>query len=128
MPRAAFADVMREWEKLIVGVLANLPDLQGLETYRAQLEAEITGAKEANTRQATFNAQAQQATRDLEGFLTRGNDLAVRLRSGIRSRYGNRSEKLTEFGLQPFRKSKKKEKPEGEEKAAPSKAPQDGNP
>jgi hypothetical protein len=139
MPRVSYAKFLRGWERLIEKVLANKVDLPHLEAYRAQLEVELAGAKEANSRQVFHQAEASQATRDLEGFLERGNSLQVRLNAGIVSTYGNRAEKLKEFGLRPLRprdtssakaRSKKepaKEEEEGE-KPAPSKTTTDAEP
>jgi hypothetical protein len=108
MPRTSFADIATGWERLITTVVNNKDDLQILEPYRSQLETELAGARTANIRQAAAQAEAQQATRDLEGALTRGKDLAERLRTGIISRYGRRSEKLAEFRIKPLRPGKKK--------------------
>src|SRR4051812_45872007 len=107
MPNTSFADVMRGWEKLVASTTANKDELPHIDAYRQQLELEMAGAKAASVRQASLNAEVQQSTRDLEGFLQRGSDLAVRMRSGIRTKYGNHAEKLTEFGMKPFRKRKK---------------------
>jgi hypothetical protein len=145
MPKVSYAEFFRGWERLSEKVLANKDDLAQLEPYRAQLEAELAGAKEANSRQVFHQAEASQATRDLEGFLGRGNDLAVRINDGIRFTYGNRAEKLKEFGLNPRRprknrsaeksaaKAKGKEKEpakekQEEEKPAPSKPTTDAKP
>jgi len=110
MPNKSFADVITDWQKLLATVIANKDDVQSLDSYRQQLEAEVATAKEANVRQSTANALAQQATRDVEGSLKRGRDLADKLRFGIKARYGKRSEKLTEFGLKVFRGGGKKKK------------------
>ncbi len=40
-----------------------------------------------------------------------GRELATRVRNGIRTQYGLKGEKLTEFGLKPRRKPQKKAKP-----------------
>jgi hypothetical protein len=97
-----------------------------IDAYRAQLEVEMAGAKAASIRQAALSAEVQQATRDLEGFLERGRELSSRIRTGIRSKYGNRNEKLTEFGMKVQRKRKAAVKvlkvnppPQGVEKPAP---------
>lgn len=108
MPKTSFADIATDWERLIATVVNNKDDLQTLDPYRSQLETELAGARTAGIRQAAAKAEAQQATRDLEGSLTRGKDLAERLRTGIISKYGRRSEKLTEFQIKPLRPSKKK--------------------
>jgi hypothetical protein len=137
MPKASFVDRMGEWEYLIARVTANQPDLENLQEVREQLETEMAGAKEANQRQATYQALAQQATRDQEGSLARGTDLANQLRNGIRARYGPRSEKLSEFGLRVLRKRKtspeekpasEEAKPEGEKKSAPPEATTEAKP
>lgn len=107
MARTSFADTATDWERLIANVVNNKDDLQSLEPYRTQLETELAGARTASLRQAAAQAEAQQATRDLEGFLQRGKDLAERLRTGVISRYGRRSEKLAEFRIKPLRPRKK---------------------
>jgi hypothetical protein len=122
MPKTSLADFVTTSEHLLVTVKANQEDLQHLEPYSVQFGAELEGVKAASVKQATLQAEVQQATRDLEGFVTRAQDLAVRLRTGIRSRYGLRAEKLTEFGMRPLRRRKaaKEKKPtEGGEKPAP---------
>jgi len=120
MPKQSFADVMTDWQKLLATVAANKDDLQFIDTYRQQLEAEVAGAQQANMRQSASQAEAQQATRDLEGFLKRGSDLADHLRFGIKTRYGKRNEKLKEFGLKVFRGGGKKKSPNGQPPAGGS--------
>ena len=61
---------------------------------------------------------AQQATRDLEKAMADTRELITRLRNGIRTKYGLRSEKMTEFGMQPRRAPVRKTK-EVKEKPAP---------
>ena len=100
MPNKAFADVMTEWQKLLTTVAANQADLPYVEEYRQQLEIEVTGAKAANVRQLAALSEAQQASRDLDGFRIRGRDLANRIGAGIKSKYGIRSEKLKEFDIE----------------------------
>jgi hypothetical protein len=67
----------------------------------------MAGARAASIRQSASQAEAQQASRDVEGFLTRGHDLANRMRAGIKTRYGSKGEKLKEFGMKVFRGRKK---------------------
>jgi len=103
MSSQSFAAVVTDWEQLLVKILANASDLSFLEGTSNDLAFSLQGAKEANLRQATFKAQFQQATRDLEVHLIRGRELATRLRNGIRTRYGLSGEKLTDFKLRPRR-------------------------
>lgn len=106
MRNTSFADLMTNWDRLLAKVADNINDLQHLEAYRAQLAVEWEGARAAHLRQSEMQVHMQQATRDLEEFLGRCNDLAVRIRSGVKTTYGNRSEKLIEFGLRPIRSRK----------------------
>lgn len=113
MPRTAFPSVTGEWENLAVTVEANAAELDYLTETRAQLVVTTEAAKAASVRQATFQSQFQQATRELEQLLSEGRELATKIRNGIRMQYGLKSEKLLLFRLQPRRKrSRKKEEPE----------------
>jgi 23S rRNA G2069 N7-methylase RlmK/C1962 C5-methylase RlmI len=107
MPRVKFANQTTEWEHLLATVETNQTALSFLEPQRLQLASVLDRAKDASLRQDAFKSQFQQATRDLEKALSEGQDLATRLRNGIRTQYGLRSEKLAEFGLQPRRKPQK---------------------
>jgi hypothetical protein len=110
MPKQSFADIVTDWEKLLATVNANKDDLQFIDGFRQQLVTELAGARDASMRQAAAQAEAQQATRDLEDALQRGSDMADHLRSGIKTRYGKRNEKLKEFGLKVLRAGGRKKK------------------
>jgi hypothetical protein len=53
--------------------------------------------------QASFAASKQQASQQLTSLMLECQRLATVLRFSLKQHYGPRSEKLTEFGLQPFR-------------------------
>jgi hypothetical protein len=53
--------------------------------------------------QGALQAGKQQVTSELNLSLDDGLRLLTFLRKGVREQYGPRSEKLVEFGLQPFR-------------------------
>jgi len=123
MSSQSFADIVTDWEQLLVKILANASDLSFLEGTSSELALSLQGAKEANARQATFKAEFQQATRDIEAHLTRGRELATRLRNGIRTRYGLSGEKLTDFKLRPRRTKSKAKPPETGSPTAPTGTP-----
>lgn len=108
MPNSSFADVNTDWGKLLVTIEVNKADLAYLEDRRLQLAKIMERLQDASIRQAAFKAQFQQATRDVEQMLSEGRDVATRLRNGIRTQYGLKSEKLAEFNLQPRRQAKRK--------------------
>jgi hypothetical protein len=111
------------WEQLLAGVEANQEELQHVDVYRAQLDAEMKDVKAALSRRAALHAESLQTTRDLRSFAARGDEMAVRIRAGIHLQYGPRSEKLVEFGMKPTRRRRgPREKPVAEtEKGAPRK-------
>jgi len=124
----SLAEFIKSNERLLVTIDANKADLAHLEPLQAQLAPIVDGAKEALVRQGTLKAEAQQASRDLDGFLTKGRDLASRLRHGIRAQYGTTTEKLVEFGLKPRRpvqraKAAKQARAKAPTTAPPSSAP-----
>jgi hypothetical protein len=121
MAGTSFAEYVVQWEKLLKSIEANQADLPFLADSRSQLVRVVEGLKAAIVRQDMFRSQSQQTTRDMEGFLDQGRDLATRLRNGVRTQYGVRGEKLLEFDMKPRRqklksaakpKSKKKKKPD----------------
>lgn len=118
MPQTSFADIVTDWEQLLVKITANAIDLSFLDEPRGQLALILQGAKDASARQSTFKAQVQQATRDLEANLDTGRNLATRLRNGVRARYGLADEKLTDFQLRP-RRQVLRNKQKRKKKAAP---------
>lgn len=122
MPRDSFAALMGTGEHLLATIQANSADLAQLEETRVQLSTTMDVAKAASVRQDTVKALVQQATRDLEKAMSDTRELITRLRNGIRTRYGLRSEKLTEFGMQPRRAPvrKAKEKPAPVPQPAPA--------
>lgn len=104
MPKNSYADVLKNGEQLVVTVRANTADLQNLTGFTTQLEVLLPRVREALVIQATAQASFQQATRNLEALVKETREMMTRLRAGVKSTYGYRSEKLVEFGLKPLRK------------------------
>jgi hypothetical protein len=122
MPRDSFNALMGVGDHLVVTIQANSADLAHLEDTRLQLAASMEVAKTVSVRQDAAKALVQQATRDLEKAMSDTQELVTRLRNGIRTKYGLRSEKMTEFGMQPRRTPvrKAKEKPAPVPQPAPA--------
>ena len=91
------------WGGLATAVEANEEDLPHLQAGRVQLEGIHEQVQGFAAEQAVHAASKQEATRRLQALLVEGRKLATFLRVGVRQFYGNGSEKLVEFGLQPFR-------------------------
>ena len=97
------------WERLLVSLEANRQDLPHLETHRGLLAGMVAQVREISAQQAAMAASKQEATQRLQALLAEGRKLATFLRTGVRQQYGNRSEKLVEFDLQPFRARTRRE-------------------
>ncbi|HEX7182747.1 MAG TPA: hypothetical protein VF756_12970 [Thermoanaerobaculia bacterium] len=126
MPNLTNGELMAEIRHTLNAVKANEADLAFLADPTVALTAALEGAEDARKRQDQFKAQVQQATRDLEGFLKQGQELLTRIRNGIRTRYGLRSEKLAEYGMQPRRPPQRRppeEKRKKKEEKPPEPAP-----
>jgi hypothetical protein len=94
---------MADLQRLTAMLSANSADLPQLEGSRERLEAFWAEIQEAAGRQAIHTAAKQEATQQLNVALVEGMRLANVLRLAVKQHYGIRSEKLAEFGLQPFR-------------------------
>jgi hypothetical protein len=111
-------------QRLLKPLAANAADLPQLELLRTQFEGLVGRAAEFAAQQATFTAGRLEATRQLNLLLTECERLATILRQAIKQHFGIRSEKLAEFGLQPFRGRKAKPNPEAPaETTLPAPAP-----
>ncbi|HEX7185170.1 MAG TPA: hypothetical protein VF756_25315 [Thermoanaerobaculia bacterium] len=127
MPNQSNGELMSEIRHTLNAVAANQADLAFLVDQTVELTAVLEGAEDARKRQDQFKGQVQQATRDLEAFLKQGQELLTRIRNGIRTRYGLKSEKLAEFGMQPRRPPQRK-KPEEQRKKKGEKPPEPAPP
>jgi hypothetical protein len=103
MSKESVPKTLHQWEKILAASEANAEDLRYLQKERTELQEIVERVKHLWNQQAALAAQRQQVTRNLEEAKERGRQIAVRMRNGIRTRYGLKGEKLTEFGLRPRR-------------------------
>jgi hypothetical protein len=122
MPRTSYADVVTDWEQLGSSLATNITDLPNLESYRTELVGLLEQVRALAIQQGIHKANLQQASKELKEVMARGRKLATFLRAGIKHRYGNRSEKLVEFRVQPLR-NRKRNPEEVPEEPAPSPKP-----
>jgi hypothetical protein len=118
----SYGDTLKEWELITEACTVNEVDLHNLTEQRDQLEALLDQAKAVLAQQAAFTASRQDRSIRLLAMLEDGRKLASFLRAGIKQRYGNRSEKLAEFGVRPLRprrSSPSTQPPPGPEAPAP---------
>ena len=103
---------------------ANAADLPHLEASRVKLDTFRERAEALYSEQSTFTAGKQEATKKLQEVLRAGNVLVDLLRTAAREHYGASSEKLVEFGVQPFRGRPRKAGPPPTEKPEPEPKPE----
>jgi hypothetical protein len=102
------AGVLGALQRFHVKLEANSADLAHLEVPRAQLTALLTRVDELSKQQGAMRAGKQEASQEFRTLISDGQRLGSGLRKMVTIHYGPRSEKLTEFDLQPFRGRKAK--------------------
>ena len=107
MHKAAFGKHMSHWGHLATTVNAHADELEHLQPAAEVLTDAMAAAQEARRRQLEHRAAAQQATRDLEAALEKAHEAATRLHTGVWNVYGHHSEKLHEFGMRPYPRSRR---------------------
>ncbi|HZF11786.1 MAG TPA: hypothetical protein VFE33_23615 [Thermoanaerobaculia bacterium] len=108
-----YSGKLGDWQRLLAPIAANAADLPHLATSSAQLETLLAEGLVATKAQAVHVAAKQDLSKQVRGVITEGERLATLLRQAIKQHYGIRAEKLSEFGIQPFRGRKgKKDNPE----------------
>ncbi len=117
---------IEDWGYLQERLAANATDLAHLEVPRAQLGTVMEQARQMAASQAAQRAAKQQASKSLKSAILEGDRLASLLRAAVKQHYGPASEKVAEFGVQPFRGRKKrtpKQKPTPMPTPSPGPAP-----
>ena len=100
---ASHADTQTDWEGLITAALENAAKLPTAEPHRIAMEGVLGDFKTVKALQGTHRASKQKATQDLGDILTRGKELAIRLRGAIKADLGLKSEELVHYGILPVR-------------------------
>jgi len=90
-------------QRFIARLSSNREELQHMEPSRVRLEGLFGQIQEAADRQALHTAGKQEASQQLQSFLTDAERLATVLQLAVKQHYGIRAEKLADFGLKPFR-------------------------
>ena len=96
-------NILNSWEQIGTAVEANAAELQHLTGTHAKLMDTLGKARILTVEQSMLTASKQEASRKLREVLREGEALADVLRTAARAHFGTRSEKLVEFGMQPFR-------------------------
>ena len=104
MASPTFGKIVIDWELIDKSIVGNSAELGFLEADRLELQTIRVETVELGNQLDVLKAQRQQVRQNIKDKLRQGESVAAKLRSGIRAKYGYKSEKLTEFLLQPFRR------------------------
>ena len=94
------------WAQVAAGVSSNPQETEHLQPGAVRLQGLHTRASELSVRQAALITAKQEVTKELQQVLREGDALADFLRTGARAHFGPESEKMVQFGMQPFRGKK----------------------
>jgi DNA-binding protein H-NS len=103
--------IQGDMQHLLNMMEANAADLAFLDVPKAKLAAQLAQAQDINKQQDVLTASKQEASKQYRLVVIEGQRLANAIRKMLKSHYGIRSEKLAEFGMQPFRGRARKVKP-----------------
>jgi predicted component of type VI protein secretion system len=98
-----YSGVLGRLSRFDAALEANAADLAHLEGTRTHLRTLLGGAQETAKEQAALIASKQESSKRLRSQVSEVQRVASGLRKLVIQHYGLRSEKLAEFGLQPFR-------------------------
>ena len=102
-PVAKLADFVKEGNRIVGVVRANAASLPHLQLPIDTLEAILSSLDELVIQQGTLQASKQEISGQIRATLDDGLRYMTFVRKGVRAQFGPRSEKLVEFGMQPFR-------------------------
>ena len=114
------------WSQIAAGVNANPAETEHLQPGTVRLQGLHTRATDLSKQQAALTTAKQENTKELKQVLREGDALADFLRTGARAHFGADSEKMIEFGMQPFRG--RKLSPEAKAKRSKANAPETSAP
>lgn len=103
MPGQTSAEIRKKLELRSKALAANSNELFHLEVPVGKLNVLLGQINDLTAEQASLASSKQEVSKRLTAILREAQFLSTFLDAGIRQHYGNRSEKLVEFGLQPFR-------------------------
>ena len=104
MPReTTYAGMLGDWDRWNTALTANESQLGHLQLPKEQLVSMSVRGKILIQQQSEHAAAKQDASKDLRVVMAEGQRLVTLLKVAVKQHYGIDSEKLAEFGIQPFR-------------------------
>ena len=103
MPYQKYAVVLHKLGLRVKALAANIEEFPHLKGPLARLSEMLDVLKNLMTEQARLTAQRQEVSKKISELSNEAQKLMTFLDAGVKQHYGHRSERLTEYGLQPFR-------------------------
>jgi predicted transcriptional regulator len=103
MANTTHADTRKKIDLRNKALATNSQELPFLEQHRVRLDAINTELKDLSAQQASLTAGKQEVSKRIADLVQAARKLLTFVDVGVKEHYGNRAEKLVEFGVQPFR-------------------------
>jgi hypothetical protein len=103
MPKTTYPITQKRMELRSKALATNTEEIPHLQAPRVRLEAMSAELKDLTAQQASLTAAKQDVSKRIAELVQAARKLLTFLDVGVKEHYGNRAEKLVEFGLLPFR-------------------------
>lgn len=103
MSSPTYAVTQKKIDLRNTALTANSAELPMLELPRVRLEAMNAELKDLTAQQASLTAGKQEVSKRIADLVQAARKLLTFVDVVVKQHYGNRAEKLVEFGVQPFR-------------------------
>jgi hypothetical protein len=104
MPYQKYSTVLHKLELRSKALAANIEETPELAVSLATLDGFLDSLRELTTEQARLTAARQEVSQRIAELIDKAHRLMTFVDLGVKHHYGNRSEKLVEYSLQPFRR------------------------
>jgi hypothetical protein len=106
-----YSGILGDAQRFHASMETTVSQVPHLEAGRLRLGDSLGRAQDLLKQQAAMTASKQELSQEIKTAIADVRLLATMLRKGVRQHFGVKSEKLAEFGLQPFRGRKASTKP-----------------
>jgi hypothetical protein len=106
-----YSGILGDVQRFHTALEAAVAEIPHLEAGHVRLGEALSRAQDLVQQQAAVTAAKQELSLQLKSAIGDMQLLATVMRKGVRQHFGTKSEKLTEFGLQPFRNRQSADNP-----------------
>jgi len=107
MPKVAIADTFSNWDSLLAAAAKYAETVPGLKSRLAALLAVNDKARTLEALRLRLKTERQEATQELHATREEGKELAIHVRTLLKSSFGADFEGLVAFNIRPRRNRRK---------------------